>query len=200
MKLHLGCGTKKLDDFINIDILSETCDIKLDITNLNIINNNIVKEIYVCHVLEHFKRNKIINLLLEWNRVLINDGTLRIAVPDFEKVVKVYNKNKNITELIGLLNGGQKNEYDIHYINYDFTILKELLESCGFDNIKKYDCEDFLCNKDDYSKAYLPHMDKNGELMSLNIICTKSRNIDNQNISLSNNLIKFTTNKLSDFI
>ena len=30
--------------------------------------------------------------MLEWNRILKIDGVLRIAVPDFEKVVKIYLK------------------------------------------------------------------------------------------------------------
>ena len=34
MKLHLGCGKLILEDFINIDVLSERADIKLDFTNL----------------------------------------------------------------------------------------------------------------------------------------------------------------------
>ena len=56
MKLHLGCGKLILEDFINIDVLSERADIKLDFTNLSIFNNNKIEEIYICHALEHFRR------------------------------------------------------------------------------------------------------------------------------------------------
>ena len=54
-----------------------------------------------------------------------------------------------------------------------------------------YDCEDFLKNKDDYSKAYLPHMDKNGTLMSLNIICKKQKDKTKATLELSENLKQF---------
>ena len=79
-----------------------------------------------------------------------------------------------MAELIGLINGGQTNKYDVHYICYDYKILKEILLATGFQDVHLYDCEDFLKNKDDYSKAYLPHMDKEkGTLMSLNIEAIK---------------------------
>jgi len=181
MKLHLGCGNLYLDDYINVDIQSEIADLKLNITGLNVINNNKVSEIYMSHVLEHFKRNEVLNFLTECNRVLKIGVILRVAVPDFDQVVKVYNKNKNIVEIVGLLNGGQKNDYDIHFLNYNFEILKEILEFIGFHEIKRYDSLEFLKEKDDYSKAFIPHMDfDNGELMSLNIICKKNKNYENK--------------------
>ena len=193
MKLHLGCGKLNLNTYINIDVLSDTCDIKLDFTNLTIFNSSNIEEIYISHSLEHFKRREIIPLILEWNRILKIDGVLRISVPDFEKVVKIYLQNKNISELIGFLSGGQRDMYDIHYVNFDIHILEKLLNACGFYNIERYDPHDFLGDLDDYSKCYIPHMDfKNGELMSLNIICKKERDVDINSIILCDILKKFT--------
>jgi len=193
MKLHLGCGKLKLKTFINIDISSDTSDLKLDFTNLSIFNSSNIEEIYISHALEHFKRREIIPLILEWNRILKIDGVLRISVPDFEKVVQMYSKNRDISELIGFLSGGQKDEYDFHYINFDIYILEKLLKACGFDNIERYNTHDFLGDKDDYSKCYLPHMDfENGELMSLNIICKKIKNVDINNVILCEALQKYT--------
>tara|TARA_S200000501_G_C20740556_1_gene707118 strand:+ start:499 stop:1095 length:597 start_codon:yes stop_codon:yes gene_type:complete len=192
INLHLGCGDLKLDNFINIDILSNFADMKLDITDLSVFNNSTVDQIYSCHALEHIKRNKILNIILEWNRVLKHNGILRICVPDFQKVAKIYNKNKKIEEIIGFLNGGQKDDYDIHYVNFDIDILSEILKICGFDNISKYDAHEFLGDKDDYSKAYLPHMDiENGELMSLNIVCYKNKNVNLDNVQLTERIKKY---------
>ena len=71
-------------------------------------------------------------------------------------------------------------------------ILKEILTICGFTDIKKYDAFDFLGDKDDYSKCYQPHMDfENGELMSLNIICKKEKDIRIDNIKYSDKIKKF---------
>ena len=191
MKLHLGYGNLYLDDYINVDRYSGIADLKVDITDLSVINNNKVSEIYMSHVLEHFKRSEVLNFLSECNRVLKIGGILRVSVPDFDQVVKVYNKNKNIAEVVGLLNGGQKNDYDIHFLNYNFEILKETLEFIGFHEIQRYDSLEFLKEKDDYSKAFIPHMDfENGELMSLNIICKKNKNYEN-NKTIPNNLKSF---------
>lgn len=178
MNLHLGCGNLKLPNFINIDINSDKADIKLDITNLSIFNNDMVDQIYNCHVLEHIQRDKLLAILIEWNRILKIGGTLRIAVPDFEKVVKIYGETNDLTLLIGFLNGGQKTIWDFHYINFDYKILTEILSLCGFDNFQRYDPHEFLGDKDDYSKSYLPHMNINGTLMSLNIVCVKKVNVN----------------------
>lgn len=177
LNLHLGCGNLKLPGFINIDINSEKADIKLDILNLSIFNSGMVDEIYNCHVLEHVSRNKLLSVLLEWNRILRIGGKLRIAVPDFEQVCKHYTKNKDLSLLVGFLNGGQRNQWDYHFINFDINILTELLSACGFTDIQRYDQEEFLGSLDDYSKSYIPHMDKSGQLLSLNVVCIKECNV-----------------------
>ena len=193
MRLHLGCGKLKLNDFINVDLQSDTSDLKLDFRNLTIFNSSNIEEIYISHALEHCKRSEIIPVILEFNRILKIDGVLRVAVPDFEKVVKMYLKNRDMSELIGHLSGGQKDELDFHYIIFDVYILQKLLNACGFDDIERYNAHDFLGDKDDYSKSYLPHMDfENGELLSLNIICKKKRNVDINNLILCEPLKKFT--------
>jgi predicted SAM-dependent methyltransferase len=192
INLQLGCGKLKLDNFINIDIMSDVADMKLDINDLSVFNNNTIDQIYICHVLEHIQRTQILNLFLEWNRVLKKDAILRIAVPDFEKVVKLYQQNENIPEIIGLVNGGQRNKYDIHFVIFDYNILNELLNICGFKKVERYDAFEFLGEKDDYSKSYLPHMDfKNGELMSLNIKCIKESDVNVDTINLSDNLKRY---------
>lgn len=193
MKLHLGCGKLYLNDYINVDVLSEIADLKLDCRDLSVINNNKLDEIYISHTLEHFKRHELLKILLEWNRILKNDGTLRISVPDFEKVITRYLKTHNLSEILGLVNGGQRDNFDIHYAIFDINILTEILEACGFKDIKRYDTFQFLNDdQDDYSKCHLPHMDfENGDLMSLNIVCTKEKSVLYSELDLSDNIKKF---------
>ncbi len=71
--------------------------------------------------------------------------------------------------------------------------MKEILSHCGFTDIKIYDVNEFLDeDQDDYSKSYLPHMDfQNGELMSLNIVCRKEKDIILDNIVYSDKIKKF---------
>lgn len=62
----------------------------------------------------------------------------------------------------------KKNLY--HKTTYNFKKIKNLLESSGFKNVKRYDWKDTEHSHiDDHSQAYFPHMDKeNGKLISLN--------------------------------
>jgi predicted SAM-dependent methyltransferase len=139
-----------------------------------IIKDGTVDEIYACHVLEHFPRKKILATIREWNRVLKPGGKLRIAVPDFGAMTKFYLKEGSLHKLYGMLFGGQRDELDFHMVTFDYQLLSSTLQDCGFTDTQHYNWEDFLPeNYDDYSKCYLPHMDPNGILLSLNIVTTK---------------------------
>jgi predicted SAM-dependent methyltransferase len=180
MKLHLGCGTRYLPGYIHIDISNyDHINIRTDIRKLSEIHDNSVDDIYASHVLEHFKRYEIFDILKEWNRVLKIGGTIHIAVPDFEACVEQYNQKKYLPELVGLLCGGQKNEYDHHSIIFDRNILTKFLNEAGFDNVKPYDHKEYLPEGfDDWSKCYLPHMDSiKGRHMSLNLVAKKKSSV-----------------------
>jgi hypothetical protein len=100
---------------------------------------------------------------------------LRIAVPDFEAIVKIYQEYKDVELLIGLLYGGQDYQYNYHHVVFDFDSLSKLLTKVGFTQIRRYNWKLTIHkNYDDYSQAYIPHMDKDhGVLMSLNVECVK---------------------------
>jgi SAM-dependent methyltransferase len=176
MKLHLGCGNKILDGFINIDVRPlEGVDIISDISKLDVIEDGTIELIYCSHVLEHFGRNSYKKVLQNWYKKLKPGGILRIAIPNFEVIVEHYNKNKDINILLGLLYGGQTYEENYHYCGWDFKSLSEDLLDVGFIKVNKYDWRQTEHSQiDDYSQSYLPHMDKiNGTLMSLNVEATK---------------------------
>lgn len=172
-KLHLGCGTKHLDDYVNIDIrylpgVDEVNNIRF----LRNYDDNSIDEIYACHVLEHFGRWEYTGVLRRWHEVLKPNGKLRLAVPNFEAICRRYIKHNNLKELMGLLYGGQDYDENFHYVTFDYVSLKKELVEIGFNNIRLWDSEKY--ELDDYSKSYLPHKDKMGELMSLNIEATKN--------------------------
>ncbi len=177
MKLHLGCGKKYIKGFKHVDLLDYShIDYKVSVDNLSFAKDNSVELIYASHVLEHFGRDEYEKVLDEWYRVLKIDGILRIAVPDFKSIVNYYNKTADMESLLGLVVGGQKfGEYDYHKMIFDEKFLKNKLKDVGFKSISKYEWRDVShANVDDFSQAYLPHMDKkNGMLMSLNMEATK---------------------------
>ncbi|WP_067616591.1 class I SAM-dependent methyltransferase [Dissulfuribacter thermophilus] len=178
MKLHIGCGKKYLPGYKHLDIIDyDHVDYVCDAKRLKMIDDETVSEIYACHILEHFKRNEVLEVLKEWHRVLVPNGLIRISVPDFEAIVAEYLVNGDLNRLQGLLFGGQTYDYNFHHVAFDFTSLKSLLNEAGFYEIKKYDWKNFLPEGyDDYSRAYLPHMDfENGRLMSLNLQAKKRK-------------------------
>ena len=109
----------------------------------------------------------------EWRRVLKPGGLLRLSTNDFEACIARYNEKRNLEELLGILIGGQKDDYDWHGMIFDFKTLERGLIEAGFENIRRYDWRETELGRlgiDDYSMAYLPHMDKeNGRLMMLNV-------------------------------
>ena len=176
IKLHLGCGTKILAGFLNIDIRSlPGVDIVSSVDNLPMFADNSVDLIYCCHVLEHVPRANMPAILNEWRRVLKPGGTLRVAVPNFQAVVEHYKAHSDLPRLLGLLYGGQTYTENFHYNIWNFKTMKAVLEAAGFDSVGQYDWRATEhADVDDYSQAYLPHMDKeNGILMSLNVECQK---------------------------
>jgi predicted SAM-dependent methyltransferase len=98
-------------------------------------------------------------------------GILRISVPDFAQLCKVYQKHERLDMVIGALFGRGDYLYNIHYNVFDFESLRDVLKKTGFENIHRYEWRDTEhADVDDYSQAYIPHMDKeNGTLISLNI-------------------------------
>jgi len=176
MKLHLGCGKRFLPGFVHIDAVDYPhVDHVATIDNLSFIQNDSVDLIYNCHVLEHFKRRDVDRVLREWFRVIKPGGIIRVSVPDFSKLCDVYQKKNQLDLVIGALFGRQDYLYNIHYNVFDFSSLSRALEQAGFVNVRNYDWrETEHAEVDDFSQAYIPHMDKeHGTLISLNVECDK---------------------------
>ena len=137
MKLHLGCGNKKIPGYINVDIIdSEAVDIVDNVALLESFKNNSVDIIYACHVLEHFKRKEYFLVLKRWTEILKSDGILRLSVPDFTKVSFAYTEKKiPLEKLLGFINGAQTYLYNFHYMNFDFDILERDLTLLNYKSI-----------------------------------------------------------------
>ena len=181
--LHLGCGKRFLPGYIHIDLADYPhIDYQHDVKSLPMFKDLSVDLIYASHVIEYFDRIEIMDVLKEWYRVLKFGGILRLAVPDFEALVKVYIKYKDLNLILGPLYGRWEipgvNKVIYHKTVYDFISLKEILEKVGFKNVRKWNWRKVFVGRykgyDDYSQAYIPHMDKeNGILISLNVEAKK---------------------------
>src|SRR5687767_14889884 len=106
MKLHLGCGKRYIPGFVHIDAVEYPhIDHVTTIDTLSFLRDNSVDLIYTCHVLEHFKRKDVLRVLSEWYRVLRPSGVLRISVPDFAQLVRIYQRTGNLKLLMGPIFG-----------------------------------------------------------------------------------------------
>jgi len=173
IKLHLGCGKICLPGYVNVDIQSGPgVDVVADLRRLPW-SDGTIDLLYSCSAIEHFGRREWVAVLQEWARVLKPGGMLRLSTADFDAAVARYAQTGNLPELLGLLIGGQKDDYDWHGMIFNFKELSKGLLEAGFGDIRRYDWRETEIGKlgiDDYSQAYLPHMDKlNGRLMMLNV-------------------------------
>ena len=182
MKLNLGCGDRKIYGFTNVDAREEVNpDAIADVAKIHEKFDE-VDLIYACHVLEHFPNKPSSSFritrkeaLSSWYKALKKGGLLRLAVPDFRAICEYYMSTGNLQDVYCLLYGGQKYDFDFHFHCWDFETLQKDLMECGFTKVVPYEwnkTEHFYV--DDYSQAYLPHMDKTkGKLMSLNVEAIK---------------------------
>ncbi|MFC1945687.1 methyltransferase domain-containing protein [Chloroflexota bacterium] len=176
VKLHIGCGERYIPGFTHVDVRKfEHVDVVAPAWQLDVFEDDSVDLIYCCHTLEHLKKTQVGLTLAEWHRVLRPGGVLRLAVPDFAKICQMYTRTGDLSQLLGLLMGGQDYPENTHYTVYDYAYLAGLLQDAGFTSVRCYDWrETEHWDHDDFSQAYLPHMDKeHGTLMSLNVEAEK---------------------------
>lgn len=178
MKLHLGCGKRYIPGFIHVDVKpAPHVDIVSLVEKLPMADAT-ASLIYASHVLEHFGRFQFKSVLMEWFRILEPGGVLRLAVPDFAACATIYYEQglvDGLSGVVGLISGGQRDEYDYHKMIFDEPLLRDALLATGFREVRRWDwrtTEHY--DVDDYSQAYLPHLHKDdGRLMSLNLEAVK---------------------------
>lgn len=131
--LNLGCGVNTSPEFINIDTVPFLrTHMVLDIQDLSIFPSNTVDMIYASHVIEHIPRKNLEKTLSEWRRVLKVGGILRFGVPDFDKLVDIYNASGKETESIINQLLGQDYDYERHCTIWNFKYAKKILKQVGF--------------------------------------------------------------------
>lgn len=160
-KLHLGCGARHFDGYVNIDNKpTDAADVFLDILELPYKDNSI-ERIESYHVLEHFPvelspntkpfsektYEAIINVLKEWRRVLEPGGKIIIEVPDFDAVVTEYveadeaRKEELLIAIFGAYRGCD--DKDTHRWGVNKKRLQYVLYKAGFREIKFCPAQDY---------------------------------------------------------
>ena len=171
IRLHLGSGNVNLQGWINIDARKDShIHILEKDFKLEAFADNSISEIYLCHVLEHFTFQEINGLMNIFSRKLEKNGILRVSVPDFDSLIKIYQLSSNNLEKIHpILLGGQDYVYNFHKSIFNKKKLTKLLKMHKFKLIKEWNTtEIFGSNIGDYSSQKIK-ISKKEIPISLNI-------------------------------
>jgi len=173
LKLNLGGAGEGFKDsripgFKTVDLREgPTTDFVSDVSKLAAIKDAEVSEVYASNVLEHFTHLDTVKVLSEWCRVLKPGGKLYVSVPDFDVIVKLYQKAGYTTWLNYHLFGDQKHPLNFHYTCFTFATLAKSLVDAGFNDVRRVKtfglAEDGSCNIDSLT----------GTLISLNVEARK---------------------------
>jgi predicted SAM-dependent methyltransferase len=136
--IHLGCGEINAPGFINVDALPFShVHYNQGLEDLHIFPDEYADLMYASHVLEHFGHREVPRVLREWQRVLKRGGVLRLAVPDFDKIVGIYlSEERDVKKILSPLMGGQGNPYNFHKSVFNEAHLKKILLSAGFREVR----------------------------------------------------------------
>lgn len=151
VRLHLGCGSKLFDDYINVDgayMIGTPGVIIHDLLDPFPISDNSVDEILSVHVIEHIMPDRVLGLFQEWHRVLKKKGFVAVEWPDILKMCKyivddpsrLYSKDKRVRKrgIAGIF--GNISRYQdpvmLHKWGYSEDSIAELFKEAGFSKIR----------------------------------------------------------------
>lgn len=142
--LHIGCGQVNAPKFINIDAypyphVHYIRNIKSDA----LWKKDSADLIYACHVLEHVEMDKLEAVLSNWRAFLKKGGVLRLSVPDFDSIIKIYElSERKIHSIVKPLMGGQDHKLNFHYSIFNEESLNTLLLNAGFSKVQPWNPAD----------------------------------------------------------
>ena len=140
LKLHLGCGDKYWQGYVNCDYAENWSGRKPDVAcNLYDLpfEDESASEAHAIHVVEHFPRVGIGTVLTEWHRVLVKGGTLAVECPCLEKIVRTLASSENVGKkrlmsIFGLFGNVWEGKGMQHYWCYMVEEMRGLMLESGF--------------------------------------------------------------------
>ncbi len=153
VKLHLGCGGMRWQDFINVDLYPYDtsvqdrsrsgceADVFADMRALGLADNSI-DEIFTSHTIDHFTRWDAVDMLKDWHRMLKPEGILIIEVADFVRCILwlFHPRRKKRRLAMSQFYGNQLDriEFETHRYVWSARELLGVLREIGFRKV--------LCN------------------------------------------------------
>jgi predicted SAM-dependent methyltransferase len=94
--------------------------------------------VYACHLLEHIPAKETSKVLWEWKRILKPGGILRLSVPDFDKLIEVYERcSRDIQSIFSPLMGAYDG-YKTHCAIFNYKYLSQILIDIGFREVREW--------------------------------------------------------------
>lgn len=94
LKLNLGCGDKILPGYVNVDVVEARAgmkpDVICDLHDLAPFDDASAEEILSVHVVEHFWRWEVGDVLREWVRVLKPGGRMIVECPNIRSACETF--------------------------------------------------------------------------------------------------------------
>ncbi len=119
-----------------IKILKENTFIHHDLKYGIPVKDNSCDFIFSSHFLEHLPHSDAAYLLKEMFRCIKKNGVVRIAVPNLEYAVNLYQKGEK-ENFLKFFFTETANLYEHHHYMYDFEIIENMLKKAGFRKIYK---------------------------------------------------------------
>lgn len=91
----------------------------------------VVETIEAYEVIEHLSKHELFDILEDWKRVLIPEGTIKISVPDMDELIVLYNQDKK--KAIDMIYGFEDHPH--HKYGYTQESLRETFEQHSFRDI-----------------------------------------------------------------
>jgi predicted SAM-dependent methyltransferase len=138
-RLHIGCGDKRLEGWINIDAKPlPGVDVVADVTNG--LDFDGVDAIYAEHFLEHLEPFDALRFLQEVHRVLADGGWLRLSTPNLDWVWAThYRSDPEVSDEDKRLMAVHTNRAFRgwgHRFLWNRELLGEALRACGLDSLQ----------------------------------------------------------------
>ncbi len=137
--INLGCGVNTSSEYINVDAVPHAkTHYVTDISELSMFSSGLADMIYASHVIEHLPRKDLVKVLQEWRRVLKPGGILRFGVPDFDNLLRIYERSgRNIDSIVNQLMG-QEGPYDDHHTIWNLAYAEEVFKEAGFSHLRTW--------------------------------------------------------------